>query len=69
MWPGDLPRLCHVLIAYSGTFGLLFGAAAGIVRSAPPLLFAVASGTQWFALGSSYYGWFGFLPTSDMVNL
>lgn len=31
------------------------GIAAGIVRDSTPALFALASGIQWFALGSSYW--------------
>ncbi|KAI0449541.1 hypothetical protein F5B21DRAFT_494119 [Xylaria acuta] len=38
----------------TGGIGLLFGAGSGIVRSAPPTLFALFAGLQWFALGSSY---------------
>ncbi|KAK3938364.1 hypothetical protein QBC46DRAFT_390455 [Diplogelasinospora grovesii] len=38
-----------------GTVGLFAGAAAGIVRSAPPILFSIATAGQWFVLGSSYY--------------
>ncbi|KAK0646545.1 hypothetical protein B0T16DRAFT_458452 [Cercophora newfieldiana] len=38
-----------------GTLGLFTGAAAGIIRSAPPALFSVVMGGQMFALGSSYY--------------
>ncbi|KAK4189533.1 hypothetical protein QBC35DRAFT_359004, partial [Podospora australis] len=41
--------------ATSGACGMFLGAAAGIVRSAPPILFAAAAGGQWFALGSSYW--------------
>ncbi|KAI1212316.1 uncharacterized protein F4807DRAFT_457816 [Annulohypoxylon truncatum] len=37
-----------------GAVGMMFGAGAGIVRSAPPVLFAFAAGLQWFGLGSSY---------------
>ncbi|KAI1743599.1 hypothetical protein F4680DRAFT_408704 [Xylaria scruposa] len=38
----------------TGSIGLLVGAGSGILRSAPPTLFAVFAGLQWFALGSSY---------------
>ncbi|KAI0191157.1 hypothetical protein EV127DRAFT_428768 [Xylaria flabelliformis] len=38
----------------TGGIGLLVGAGSGIVRSAPPTLFALFAGLQWFALGSSY---------------
>lgn len=41
--------------ALTGTAGLLAGAFGGILRStAAPTLFAVASGIQWFTLGSTY---------------
>lgn len=39
-----------------GGVGLVVGAGSGIVRSAPPALFALVAGLQWFALGSSYMG-------------
>ncbi|TGJ84420.1 hypothetical protein E0Z10_g4360 [Xylaria hypoxylon] len=38
----------------TGGIGLLFGAGTGIVRSAPPTIFALFAGFQWFTLGSSY---------------
>ncbi|WYZ39952.1 hypothetical protein EsH8_IV_000293 [Colletotrichum jinshuiense] len=41
--------------ALTGTFGVFSGIAAGIVRDSTPALFALASGIQWFALGSSYW--------------
>ncbi|KAI0165754.1 hypothetical protein GGR57DRAFT_448627 [Xylariaceae sp. FL1272] len=40
--------------AIAGGAGVLFGAGAGILRSAPPSLFAAAAGMQWFALGSTF---------------
>ncbi|KAI0145891.1 hypothetical protein F4776DRAFT_382176 [Hypoxylon sp. NC0597] len=40
--------------AVAGSIGLVVGAGAGIVRSAPPTLFALVAGLQWFALGSTY---------------
>ncbi|KAI1501296.1 hypothetical protein F5X99DRAFT_208468 [Biscogniauxia marginata] len=40
--------------AVTGGIGLIVGAGSGIVRSAPPALFALVSGIQWFALGSSF---------------
>ncbi|KAI0381010.1 hypothetical protein F5Y04DRAFT_89772 [Hypomontagnella monticulosa] len=40
--------------AVTGGIGLVIGAGSGIVRSAPPALFALVAGLQWFALGSSY---------------
>lgn len=35
---------------------MLAGAAAGIMRSAPPKLFSLVTGAQWFTLGFGYYG-------------
>ncbi|KAI2471472.1 hypothetical protein F4781DRAFT_112567 [Annulohypoxylon bovei var. microspora] len=37
-----------------GAVGMMFGAGAGIVRSAPPVIFAFVAGLQWFGLGSTY---------------
>jgi hypothetical protein len=42
------------LIALIGMSGVLIGAFAGIIRSQTPVLFALASGIQWFALGSAF---------------
>ena len=36
--------------------GTVFGASAGIIRGAPPALFALFAGLQWFSLGSTYIG-------------
>nr|XP_036583585.1 uncharacterized protein CTRU02_06224 [Colletotrichum truncatum]KAF6792728.1 hypothetical protein CTRU02_06224 [Colletotrichum truncatum] len=41
--------------AVTGTAGLFSGIAAGIIRDSTPALFAIASGVQWFALGSTYW--------------
>ncbi|KAF6832212.1 hypothetical protein CPLU01_06311 [Colletotrichum plurivorum] len=41
--------------ALTGSVGLFTGVAAGIVRDSTPALFGLASGIQWFALGSSYW--------------
>lgn len=57
--------LCNVYCGYQsfalqltttflGSGGLLFGGVLGIARSRTPALFAVASGLQWFALGSTF---------------
>ncbi|KAI1847774.1 hypothetical protein JX265_009202 [Neoarthrinium moseri] len=40
--------------ALTGAMGSVVGLGSGIMRSAPPALFAVFSGLQWFALGSSF---------------
>lgn len=39
-----------------GTTGLLYGGVAGVLRSAHPILFAIAAGIQWSALGSTFWG-------------
>jgi hypothetical protein len=41
-----------------GAGGLFVGCVGGIAAGQPVGLFAVASGFQWFTLGSSYYGQF-----------
>ncbi|EFQ25125.1 uncharacterized protein GLRG_00269 [Colletotrichum graminicola M1.001] len=41
--------------ALTGTIGMFSGIAVGIIRDTTPALFALASGIQWFALGSSYW--------------
>lgn len=40
----------------AGASGLVIGGVAGIVRSSTPGLFAIASGLQCAALGTTYYG-------------
>jgi hypothetical protein len=35
---------------------MLVGAFAGVLRSSSPALFALASGVQWFTLGSTFWG-------------
>lgn len=62
----------------TGGIGMLVGAGFGIVRSAPPTLFALFAGLQWFALGSTYiasrsllwHAWGGEekLSSSDLVK-
>jgi len=39
----------------SGASGLVVGGFAGVIRSNTPFLFALASGIQWFALGSTFW--------------
>ncbi|OBT46673.1 hypothetical protein VE00_02568 [Pseudogymnoascus sp. WSF 3629] len=39
----------------TGVSGLLFGAVGGVLRSTTPTLFALASGLQWFTLGSTFW--------------
>ncbi|RYC63392.1 hypothetical protein CHU98_g2810 [Xylaria longipes] len=51
----------------TGGIGLLFGAGSGIVRSAPPTLFALFAGLQWFTLGSTYMGEEN-MSSSDLVK-
>ncbi|KAI1464739.1 uncharacterized protein F4812DRAFT_152569 [Daldinia caldariorum] len=62
----------------AGGAGLVIGAGSGILRSAPPALFAIVASLQWFALGSTYtaskhllwHAWGGRenLTTSDVVK-
>jgi hypothetical protein len=40
----------------AGASGLVVGSFAGVIRSSTPFLFALASGIQWFALGSTFWG-------------
>ncbi|KAH6849870.1 hypothetical protein B0I37DRAFT_413312 [Chaetomium sp. MPI-CAGE-AT-0009] len=55
------PELVDILVpslkvgAVAGACGIFTGAAAGIIRSAPPVFFSVIAGGQWFTLGTSYY--------------
>lgn len=35
---------------------MMVGAGSGILRSAPPTLFALVAGLQWFGLGSTFMG-------------
>lgn len=35
---------------------MTIGAFAGVIRSSTPALFALASGIQWFTLGTSFWG-------------
>ncbi|KAL8715381.1 MAG: hypothetical protein Q9220_000714 [cf. Caloplaca sp. 1 TL-2023] len=44
-----------LIVQPTGASGLLIGGAAGIVRSSTPGLFALASGLQCAALGTTYY--------------
>ena len=39
----------------AGGTGAISGLAAGIVRDVHPVLFGIASGVQWFTLGSSFW--------------
>ncbi|KAG0648811.1 hypothetical protein D0Z07_5051 [Hyphodiscus hymeniophilus] len=39
----------------SGTSGFIIGGFAGVIRSSTPFLFALASGIQWFALGTTFW--------------
>lgn len=39
-----------------GISGLFVGSFAGVVRSSTPKLFALASGIQWFTLGTTFAG-------------
>ncbi|KUJ22205.1 uncharacterized protein LY89DRAFT_681491 [Mollisia scopiformis] len=45
----------------SGLSGLTLGAFAGVMRSSPPALFAMAAGIQWFTLGTTIWASRGFV--------
>ncbi|KAG9240572.1 hypothetical protein BJ878DRAFT_525434 [Calycina marina] len=61
--------------AFTGATGVFVGAFAGVARSTTPKLFAVASGIQWFTLGTAFWGSRGAIlhewgseGTSKMMN-
>ncbi|MCJ1431357.1 hypothetical protein MMC27_000708 [Xylographa pallens] len=54
--PGTLAKSALAVGAFSGGTGLLFGSAIGIVRSSHPVIFALATAGQWFALGTTFWG-------------
>ncbi|KAI9734483.1 MAG: hypothetical protein M1818_006872 [Claussenomyces sp. TS43310] len=39
----------------SGLSGLFFGGVSGVLRATTPLLFSLATGIQWFTLGSTFW--------------
>ncbi|EJT81065.1 hypothetical protein GGTG_01052 [Gaeumannomyces tritici R3-111a-1] len=41
--------------AFTGTLGVLVGAAAGVIRARPAGISAILAGVHWFTLGSVYY--------------
>ncbi|KAL1296538.1 hypothetical protein AAFC00_000044 [Neodothiora populina] len=45
----------------TGSAGLVVGSVAGVLRNAPAVFFAAASGIQWFGLGTTYWGTRNFL--------
>ena len=51
-----------------GASGLFVGGVSGLFRSSAPGLFALASGIQWFALGTTFWGMFSaFSPSTDWL--
>ncbi|KAI5864574.1 hypothetical protein GGS23DRAFT_595295 [Durotheca rogersii] len=50
----EIARKSLMTGAMTGAIGTMVGAGAGIMRSAPPTLFALFAGFQWFTLGSTY---------------
>jgi len=42
-----------------GMSGMVVGGFAGVIRSSTPTLFALASGVQWFTLGTTFWGMSG----------
>ncbi|KAE9372353.1 hypothetical protein N431DRAFT_439465 [Stipitochalara longipes BDJ] len=66
--PNDLPPEILEIIwpalqvgGLSGMSGMLVGGFAGVIRSTTPTLFALASGIQWFTLGSTFWASRGFV--------
>jgi len=66
--PNDLPPEIMEIIwpalqigGLSGFSGMLIGAFSGVVRSTTPTLFALASGIQWFTLGTTFWASRGFI--------
>ncbi|KAF2809087.1 uncharacterized protein BDZ99DRAFT_571914 [Mytilinidion resinicola] len=53
--PAEVLQPAMKVGAFSGGAGIIVGGAAGIVRSSTPVLFATASGLQWFAVGSTFW--------------
>lgn len=48
--------------------GLIVGGFAGVLRGSTPFLFALASGIQWFTLGSTFWGkWV--LDSTSLISL
>jgi len=45
----------------SGMSGIVVGGFAGVIRSSTPTLFALASGIQWFTLGTTFWASRGFV--------
>ncbi|KAJ5811569.1 hypothetical protein N7474_007870 [Penicillium riverlandense] len=41
--------------ALSGTAGLIYGGAAGVIRSPNPVVHSISCGIHWFACGSSFW--------------
>ncbi|MCJ1385766.1 hypothetical protein MMC17_008890 [Xylographa soralifera] len=54
--PSALVMSALVVGAFSGGTGLILGSAIGIIRSSHPVIFALASAGQWFALGTTFWG-------------
>ncbi|WP_234038534.1 hypothetical protein, partial [Erythrobacter sp. YJ-T3-07] len=58
---GELTQPVLICTSYtkrinSGMMGCFVGLGSGIMRNAPPALFAAFAGFQWFTLGSSFVG-------------
>jgi hypothetical protein len=53
----DTPRLPEdeVLIFQLGTAGLIYGGAAGVIRSPNPMIHSLSCGIHWFACGSAFW--------------
>lgn len=46
----------QLILLLQGMSGMLIGGFAGVMRSTSPTLFALASGIQWFTLGTAFWG-------------
>ncbi|CAI6340923.1 unnamed protein product [Periconia digitata] len=53
--PLYLARQAAQIGAGAAVPGLIFGATVGTIRTRTPILFSLASGVQWFALGSTFW--------------
>jgi len=44
------------MTSFAGMTGVIVGGFGGVARSTTPMLFALASGIQWFTLASTFSG-------------
>lgn len=60
--PGFPLYLC--LSVSPGTAGLIYGGAAGVIRSPNPVIHSISCGIHWFACGSTFWCMFMLSPLS-----